>query len=290
MIGVTGAGGTLGSELVRQLAAAKVPFRAAHFSKDKAEAARAEGIEATVIDYRQPATLREAFQGCERLFLLGPTVEDPTRLELAAVEAARAAGVRHVVKQSVLGAEGEDYSFAKVHRPVERALEESGLDWTFLRPNSFMQNVVTFMAPTIRSEGRFYSSCGQARIAHVDVRDIAAVAVKALTASGHAGKTLRADGARGPDLRSGGGPPLEGARPHGRPRRRAALRLEGGDAGRGDSRADRGLAARSRALLPRGPRQPSHGGRRARGGTRAPALRGLRAGLRAAPAGGVACP
>src|SRR5262245_16454898 len=181
MICVTGAGGTLGSELVRQLAAAKAPFRVAHFSEKKAEAARAKGIDAAVIDYERPATLRAALKGCDELFLLGPTVENQTQLELAGVEAAKAAGVRHAVTQSVLGAEGEDYSFAKVHRPVEKALESSGLTWTFLRPTSFMQNVVTFMAPTIRTEGRFYSACGQARISHVDVRDIAAVARKALT-------------------------------------------------------------------------------------------------------------
>lgn len=194
MICVTGAGGTVGSELVRELRAAEAPFRVAHFSKAKAEAARAKGIEAFVVDYAKPGTLGKAFRGCERLFLLGPTVENQTELELAAVEAAKAAGVRHVVKQSVLGAEGEDYSFAKVHRPVERALEASGLEWTFLRPNGFMQNLVTFMAPTIRGEGRFYTACGDARISHVDVRDIAAVAAKALTGTGHAGKAYTLTG------------------------------------------------------------------------------------------------
>lgn len=96
MICVTGAGGTLGSELVRQLAAAKVPFRVAHFSEKKAQAARAQGIETSVIDYARPATLRAAFQRCDELFLLGPTVEDQTQLEIAGVEAAQAAGVRHV--------------------------------------------------------------------------------------------------------------------------------------------------------------------------------------------------
>jgi uncharacterized protein YbjT (DUF2867 family) len=59
--------------------------------------------------------------------------------------------------------------------------------WTFLRPNSFMQNAVTFMAPTIRAEGAFYSASGQARISHIDVRDIAAVAVAALTTADHNG-------------------------------------------------------------------------------------------------------
>ena len=187
MICITGAGGTLSSEVIRQLEQ-KAPFRAAYFSDKAAETARARGIDAVVIDYNHSKTLRAAFQGCDRLFLLGPNALNQTELELNAVEAAKAAGVRHIVKQSVMGAAEEAYSLANIHRPVEKAIEGSGLAWTFLRPNSFMQNAVTFMAQTIRAEGAFYSASGQARISHVDVRDIAAVAVMALTAPGHQGK------------------------------------------------------------------------------------------------------
>ena len=193
MICVTGAGGTLSSEVIRQLEQ-KAPFRAAYFSDRAAETARARGIDAVVIDYNQPGTLRAAFQGCDTLFLLGPNALNQTELELNAVEAAKAAGVRHIVKQSVMGAAEEAYSLANIHRPVEKAIEGSGLAWTFLRPNSFMQNTVTFMAQTIRAEGAFYSASGQARISHVDVRDIAAVAVTALTAPGHEGRIYTLSG------------------------------------------------------------------------------------------------
>jgi uncharacterized protein YbjT (DUF2867 family) len=188
MICVTGASGTLGSEVIRQLESGSAPLRAACFSDKAAGAARAKGIEAVVIDYNRPDTLRPAFQGCDKLFLLGPNAPNQTQLELNAVEAAKAAGIRHIVKQSVMGAAEEAYSLAKLHRPVERAIEASGMAWTFLRPNSFMQNVVTFMATTIRADSLFSSASGQAKISHVDVRDIAAVAVKALTEVGHEGK------------------------------------------------------------------------------------------------------
>jgi uncharacterized protein YbjT (DUF2867 family) len=194
MICVTGAGGTLSSEVIRQLESAKATFRGAYFSQKRAEAARARGVEAIVIDYNRPETLRAAFQGCDRLFLLGPNELNQTELELNAVEAARAAGVRHIVKQSVMGAAEEAYSLAHIHRPVEKAIEASGMAFTFLRPNSFMQNSVTFMAPTIRAEGAFYTASGEARISHVDVRDIAAVAVRALTESGHEGAVYTLSG------------------------------------------------------------------------------------------------
>ena len=194
MICITGAGGTVGSEVVKQLELAKVPFRVAYFSKEKMEAALARGIEAVIIDYNRPDTLRAAFQGCDKLFLLGPNALNQTQLELNAVEAAKAVGVQYIVKQSVMGAEEEAFSLALVHRPVEKAIESSGMTWTFLRPNSFMQNVVTFMAETIKAEASFYSASGEAKIAHVDVRDIAEVAVKALTEPTHAGQAYTLTG------------------------------------------------------------------------------------------------
>ena len=194
MICVTGAGGTVGSEVIKQLESAKAPFRAAYFSNEKAEAARGRGIDAVIIDYNRPETLRAAFQGCDKLFLLGPNALNQTQLELNAVEAAKAVGVRHIVKQSVLGADEEAFGLAKVHRPVEKAIESSGFAWTFLRPNSFMQNVVTYMGETIKAEGALYSASGKAKISHVDVRDIAAVAVKALTEPNHEGKAYTLSG------------------------------------------------------------------------------------------------
>ncbi len=194
MICVTGAGGTVGGEVIKQLESAEAPFRAAYFSNEKADAARTRGVDAVIIDYDRPESLRAAFQGCDRLFLLGPNALNQSELERNAVDAAKAAGVRHIVKQSVLGAVEESFSLAKVHRPVERAIESSGLTWTFLRPNSFMQNVATFMGETIRTEGALYSASGDAKISHVDVRDIAAVAVKALTESKHEGKAYTLSG------------------------------------------------------------------------------------------------
>ena len=194
MICVTGASGTLGSEVIRQLESVKAPFRGAYFSNKKAETARDRGNEAVIIDYNRPETLRPAFQGCDKLFLLGPNVPNQSELEQNAVEAAKAAGVRHIVKQSVMGAVEESYSLAKVHRPVEKAIESSGLAWTFLRPTSFMQNTVTFMGETIRTEAAFYSASGQAKVSHVDVRDIAAVAAKVLTEPNYEGKAYTMTG------------------------------------------------------------------------------------------------
>ncbi len=194
MICITGAGGTVGTEVHKQLKKRGASFRLAYFSKAKAELARMKGDDATIIDYNQPKTLLAAFQGCEKLFLLGPNVLNQVTLELNAVEAASVAGIQHIVKQSVMGAEAEAYSLARIHRPVEKAIESSGMAWTFLRPNSFMQNVVTYMRETIVTESSIFSSSGGAKISHVDVRDIARVAVQALTKPNHEGKSYTLTG------------------------------------------------------------------------------------------------
>jgi uncharacterized protein YbjT (DUF2867 family) len=194
MICITAAGGTLGREVVALLQATRAPFRASYHSGASAAAARARGIDAVVSDYAKPDTLRAAFLGCDTLLLVGPNLSEQTDLELAAFDAAIGAGVGRIVKQSVMGAEEEAFSLAKVHRPVERAIEASGLAWTFLRPNSFMQNILTFMSPTIAAEDAFYSASGTGRISHVDVRDIAAVGVAALLESTHAGRAYTLTG------------------------------------------------------------------------------------------------
>jgi len=197
MIVVTGAGGTVGTELVKALSAAGAQFRAAYHSADKVDRARTSGLNAVAVDYAKPETVAGALAGADHLFLLGAGAVGQTDAEIGVVRAAKQAGVRHVVKLSVWGAGDESFSFAKVHRPIERAIEASGLGWTFLRPNSFMQNLSNFYAATIRSQGAFYLPSRNARISHVDVRDVAAVASTALTEPGHEGKIYTLSGPEG---------------------------------------------------------------------------------------------
>jgi uncharacterized protein YbjT (DUF2867 family) len=196
MILVTGAGGNVGRPLLDELAAAKVPARAAYHSADKAANARAAGRDAVAVDYARPETLQPALDGVESVFLLGSGAMGQTEGETNVVRAAKAAGVRRVVKLSVIGADEEEFRFARTHRPVERAIEESGLAWTFLRPASYMQNFVNFMAPTIRSQHAIYTLIPNARFNHVDTRDVARVAATVLTRGGHDGQAYTLTGPR----------------------------------------------------------------------------------------------
>ncbi len=187
MILVTGAAGTVGGEVVRGLQAAGAVFKVAYRKR------RVEGLDGVALDLDRPETIAPALAGCNTVFLLS---NDATP-ELNLVRAAPAAGVRRIVKLSVWGAADEAFEFARWHRPVERALEASGLRFTFLRPNGFMQNVVNHMGATIREQSAFYQPDGEARISHIDARDIGAVATRVLTEDGHDGRAYTLSGPEG---------------------------------------------------------------------------------------------
>lgn len=186
MILITGAAGTVGSEVVKGLMAAGARVRVGYRNRKP----DAPGADAVPFDFDRPEMIAPALAGVEKVFLLSNTVSP----ELNLVRAAKGAGVRHVVKLSVWRAHEEAYSFARWHRPVERELEASGLAWTFLRPNLFMQNTVNFMGETIRRDGAFYMPSGSVRVSQIDARDIAAVAVQALTRPGHEGSAYELSG------------------------------------------------------------------------------------------------
>lgn len=194
MILVTGAGGTVGSALLDELHSMNHKPRAAHYSAGKVERATAAGRDAVRIDFTDPATIREALAGIDTVFLLSTGVHGQVEGETNVVNVAKAAGVKRIVKLSVWGAAEEQFSFATMHRAAERVVEESGLAWTFLRPNSFMQNFVNYMRDTIKADGAIYEPAADATIAHIDVRDIARVAARVLTSDGHEGNAYELSG------------------------------------------------------------------------------------------------
>ena len=196
MILVTGAGGNVGRPLIEQLASAGTPARAAYHAPDKAARARAAGLDAVVVDYARPETLASALDGVEAVFLLAAGVQGQVEGETNVVRAAKAAGVRRIVKLSVIGAAEEEFGFARTHRPVEREIEASGLAWTFLRPASYMQNFTNFMAPTIRSQHAIYTLIPDSAFNHVDTRDVARVAATVLTRDGDEGQAYTLTGPR----------------------------------------------------------------------------------------------
>lgn len=192
---VTGATGNVGRELTKLLSARNVAHRAMIRSpKDVGSFADLAGAEAVVGDFNDAESVAAALAGIERAFLLTNSSEQAEAQQTGFVEAARRAGVKHIVKLSQWAADKDSpVRFLRYHAAVERKILDSGLDYTFLRPNLFMQGLLGFREPIIK-QNKFFAPIGDARISVVDVRDIAAAAVAALTEDGHAGKIYNLTG------------------------------------------------------------------------------------------------
>ncbi|GAA0918102.1 SDR family oxidoreductase [Streptomyces thermoalcalitolerans] len=193
MILVTGATGTVGREVVRCLPP-DVPVRL--LTRDPARlTASTPSAEVVTGDYADPGTLRRALRGVRRAFLVTNWVTRDS--DAAFLRAARAEGVEQVVKLSAAAVadEGADDLITRWQRTNEALLRDSGMAWTLLRPRAFMSNCMSW-APSIRSRGVVSALYGTSVNACIDPRDIAAVAVRALTEDGHEGRVYTLTGPR----------------------------------------------------------------------------------------------
>ncbi|WP_326750771.1 NAD(P)H-binding protein [Streptomyces hirsutus] len=180
MILVTGATGTIGSHVVRLLTERGVPFRA------MSRRERPGGVRA---DFADPASLADAVAGVDTVFLVTAPPAPTADHDIALMTAARAAGVRKIVKLSAIGS-GERFEGATVgawHLAAEEAIEASGFVWTILRPPSFASNFLRYRA-LIHAGEPIPNMTGDSRQAIVDPRDVAAVAVVAMTSDAHNGQ------------------------------------------------------------------------------------------------------
>jgi len=187
MILVTGATGTIGREVVAELRRLGAPFRVAVRSPEKAA-----GDDAVAFDFSRPDTFGPALRGVDTLFLLSPPGQN--ELEAPVIDAARGAGVRRIVRLSVWGAEKEAFVFSLPHRAMEKRVEASGVAWTFLRPNGFMQNYRNMHAESIRTRGEFVLPAGASRHSIIDARDVGTVGARLLTGAGHEGRAYALTG------------------------------------------------------------------------------------------------
>jgi uncharacterized protein YbjT (DUF2867 family) len=195
MIVVTGATGLSGSAVIRACVDTRLPVRA--LVRDPAKAAVLsipDTVEVAEGDMLKPATLDGVLDGVERVLMISGPDEHILETQCTFIDAAKRAGVRHIVKLSGMGCWGDaKFRFARMHAEVERYLEGSGVAWTHLRPSTFMQ---TFLleVPTILYDGTVNLPMADAKLSPVDVDDIAQVAVALLRGSGHEGKRYEMTG------------------------------------------------------------------------------------------------
>jgi uncharacterized protein YbjT (DUF2867 family) len=191
MILVTGAAGNNGQATLREFARQGVRVRA--LVRDEAQARLLNdlpGVELVVGDLAKPESLGAALEGVERALLISSATPDMFETQCAFIDAAKAAGVPHVVKlsgkESNIGFDPEKFLYTRMHEQVERYLEASAIAWTHLRPCQFMY-VFLWEAPTIAKDGVLRLAAGDVDLAPIDVDDVAKIAFHVLTTDGNEG-------------------------------------------------------------------------------------------------------
>lgn len=201
MILVTGAGGLSGSLVIREFARQGYPVRALVRSRAKAQALEAlSTVELVEGDMLRPDTLTDALSGVERVLLISSPNQQMVETQCTFIDAAKKAGVRYIVKFSGLNTAFESpFLFARMHAEIERYLESSGIAWTHLRPSQFMQ-VYLREVSTIVAKSAFFLPLEDAKLAPVDIEDIAKVAFILLHTQGHEGKIYDMTGPEALDM------------------------------------------------------------------------------------------
>jgi uncharacterized protein YbjT (DUF2867 family) len=190
---VTGATGQVGRALVKRLLSDGVEVKAATRRPDVARGLFGAGAEVVELDFDVTATWDAAVQWADRVFLAPPPFDPHGDERLVPfLDWAVQSGARHLVLLSAMGIEARE----RLHlRRIEHRVERTGVDWTFLRPNVYMQNFARgFVARTIREEGAIRLPVGAAHVSFVDGRDVAAAAARVLEDDRHFGRAYTLTG------------------------------------------------------------------------------------------------
>ena len=169
---VTGASGTVGSEVVKQLSrnGHAVHIKAAVHSVENLKKVKDDRIESVQIDYNKPETLATALKGVDKLFLVTPETLNAPELVSNLVIEAKKAGIRYILRLSAMGE--SSIASVRLHLEGEKIIEESGIPFTILRPNTFMQFFVNFYGPAIKNNNAFYGSVEEAKVSNLFMRKV----------------------------------------------------------------------------------------------------------------------
>jgi uncharacterized protein YbjT (DUF2867 family) len=186
---VTGATGNVGSRLVPELIKRGADVRI-FTRKQPIQGAFPKEVEVAVGDLLDPDSVKRAMEGIDKLFLLNAVGQSELMEALIGFGMARRAGVKHITYLSVFKADTmRDAPHMATKLAVENAIRHSGIPFTFLRPNGYMQSEAQIVKPVIMAMGFYPMPLGEEGISMVDVRDIAQAAAISLTEEGHEGQT-----------------------------------------------------------------------------------------------------
>ncbi len=187
---IAGATGRVGREIL-SLLPPELWVRAGVRAPEKCDASQSANVEYIRLDFNDSGTFVPALAGMRRVFLMWPSIS--IELLYRFIDMAAQCQVEHIVFLSIFKA---DKLHIVPHRKIERRLEASPMRYTFLRAGYFMQNLSSIHAADIRKYDEIFIPAGQGQTAFVDARDVASVAVKALTEPGHENRAYNLTGSQ----------------------------------------------------------------------------------------------
>ena len=194
MLLLTGVTGKTGGASAQALLKKGIKFRAIVRNAEKAAALKAAGVELVIGDVTDRAVLEKAMTGVDKALMTMPNGEKQLDLEKQFVDVAKARGVQHVVKMSSMEAVPTAKApIPKIHYASEQYLQKSGLAWTMIKPNFFMQNFLG-SGGTIKEQGKFFLPMAQGKTVMIDTRDIGACVAVVMTTPGHEGQAYQLTG------------------------------------------------------------------------------------------------
>ncbi|MGJ7921661.1 SDR family oxidoreductase [Neobacillus sp. LXY-4] len=190
---VTGSTGNIGSYVIEQLVARGVHVKAGVTNIEKGKQFfLGKNVDVVPFDFLKKHTYTEALKGVTKLFLVRPPkLASPKEDMLPFLEAAKKAGIEHIIFVSLLGVEKNP---VVPHRKIENFIQELGFHYTFLRPSFFMQNINTTHREDVVQRDELFMPVGSAKTSFIDTRDIAEVAAICFTEEGHDNKAYTLTG------------------------------------------------------------------------------------------------
>ena len=185
MILITGATGKTGSATAKSLGEKGETFRALIRNEEKKEGLESLGGEVVIGSIENTEVVNQSMQGVKTVLVLLPNSESQLALEKQRVDSAKQAGVERIVKMSSIEATPDATSpIPKLHLESEEYIKQSGLAWTMIKPNFYMQNLLA-SAGTIKEQGKIFLPMGDGKTGMIDTTDVGKVLAKVLSEDGH---------------------------------------------------------------------------------------------------------
>lgn len=182
MILITGITGNTGKVIAEELKEKGIPFKGMVRKKECQRKLQDQGVETVIGDFDNPSSLKDALQGINTAYLVCTPDEHLVNRETTFINAAKEAGVKHIVKCSAFLADiNEKSKNLRSHAAIEKCLIESGISYTILRPIGFMQTLISFQWNMIEKADVISLPVGDGVMPHIDLRDVAKCAFLALT-------------------------------------------------------------------------------------------------------------